>query len=825
MNLKNVIQWLTLSTLCLLLLNACIFVDSDCKEHSVSKFANFSAHIKEEKKEKAPKEIISKEEQELNNRKLQRHYKRLKNKGADAYKTTWTGSAYLNDRITGNWIQQEFQYSSDYSKGFRTIYSTYDKAQDKIYVISHAGHLWRIDRDENDITNTTWTILNNKESFMTKDSKRSLHVLNLPNGSSRMIRSYNNTMQYSDDEGRTWSNATGVDFTTTYANSAIQDLTYGQRIVAKVTVNGQESIVTSTDGINYLKISNTTYWAQIVSIAKSDNLYLFTFESGTIKTFRLKSSDSNFQLINTASIAIPIAGISRVFGTYANRNYHFYYASGSEIFYSDDEGNSWIQTRSTDYGESGDQVPRNVDFNNPSTIFRGFLDVYISTNKGADFNGTNHRLGWDVMHMKNYTKVDGTLFQLIGNDFGVFLSYTPADIGTYINLNHGSSHMLSYDADVSKYNFSASACQDRGTVEFEQTEKTTLINVWVSDGLRVTYANEDKSTWSWFHTGKIVHKASTGYEQGSLAILDFTGKWWANVLIASPTSNENAVYIGGYNQLKKFTLEGAQIAQSDHHYDFGSTITGFAYSEIDKNRWYISTQNGDFYYSSDEGATFTKSNINGNKPIANDQFYNYRKNQHTIKTSTTNPLKVYYAGVGNQMLISEDGGVTFTEHKSGLDVFRFRDIEIIGDDEYVFAACGTGGIWVYSSLDDYWYELFDEPIPNVDITSVEYIRNQNAIQFSTYGYGIMQFQLNEVFCSDKDNDSVCDADEYCSNYDVINNNSTINYDISVSDYIENNGKIDFNDTINFIAGNYIELTTGFEVNATSNFQAKIESCN
>jgi len=76
---------------------------------------------------------------------------------------------------------------------------------------------------------------------------------------------------------------------------------------------------------------------------------------------------------------------------------------------------------------------------------------------------------------------------------------------------------------------------------------------------------------------------------------------------------------------------------------------------------------------------------------------------------------------------------------------------------------------------------------------------------------------------DVDNDMVCDSNEYCSNFDVINNNSIISYNIIVLNQIENNGIVNSNTLVEFIAGNYIELTIGFEVN--SNFHAKIESCN
>jgi len=77
---------------------------------------------------------------------------------------------------------------------------------------------------------------------------------------------------------------------------------------------------------------------------------------------------------------------------------------------------------------------------------------------------------------------------------------------------------------------------------------------------------------------------------------------------------------------------------------------------------------------------------------------------------------------------------------------------------------------------------------------------------------------------DSDNDGICDSDEFCSQFDIINNNAIINYNINVTDFIENNGKIPANSNIEFTAENYIELTNNFEVSLNTTFEAIIEVC-
>ena len=715
---------------------------STVPQEEMPKYANFSNYKKKPKSEKAPKETMSAAEKAINENKLKRYLAKqrvtLRNPSSTS-RRNFGKSYYADGKISGVWKQQEFVSKSGKNKGFRTTNSAYDKAKDKLYVVSNSGHLWQVNKNETDNTKTSWNIINNKGGF----SKKSLHVLNLPNGDSRMVRSNGTKMQFSQDDGRNWSDAKGVAFQTTWDNSGVQAYGTGQRVLALVKADDEIQAVTSTDGINYDAIGTFSNASRVLELPNSDNLYILSFENNGIKTYKLSSSSNSLVLMHNVSMNVNTRNKFRVFGTYTNGAFHFYYATIDHIYYSDNEGASWTLTRSAPYSSTGDKIPRTVDFNNPNTIFRGYLDYYISTNRGKDFEGTKNTLGWDMHHMKNYRKRDGSIFHLVGGDFGLFMSYTPENVDTYINLNNGASHAMAYDADASQYSYSNAALQDRGSIEFEQTEKTGIANIRSTDGLRVTYANNGKSSWTWIYFGSMYHKSNKGYQTGALSSRQFTGKWWASVLVESPNPNEDAVYIGGYNSLKKFSFINNEIVEEDHPYDFGERITGFGYSSVDRNRWYVSTKKGDFYYSKDGGVSFTKSIIPFKIPIGDDQGYNYHRNQHTIKTSATNPDRVYYVGVGNNaMLISNDGGKTFTEHAEGLSIYRFRDIAVTEDDAYVFAACGGGGMWVFSTADNKWYEMFDTPIPNVNVTSVEYLAATKLVQFSTYGYGIMQFWMD-----------------------------------------------------------------------------------
>lgn len=269
--------------------------------------------------------------------------------------------------------------------------------------------------------------------------------------------------------------------------------------------------------------------------------------------------------------------------------------------------------------------------------------------------------------------------------------------------------------------------------------------------LRVSFANHETSVWTWFYYGRIRHRYNFPTGNTATAVYDGLGNWWAAPIIASPDPSEDAIYAAYGSNLQKFSYNASNntIAKTAHPFDFetqfGDELGGFGYSELNRDLWYATLNNGDFAYSKDGGQTWTKSSYTGQKPRANDQGYNYAKNQIVIKASRLDTNKVYYAGVGNSFLISEDGGKDFVLKNNGLNIHRMRDFALSPDEKFIFAACGYGGAWVYSVEDDSWSQMSDAPIPSVDFTDVEFIERKNCVRFSTYGSGIIELTLNNSF--------------------------------------------------------------------------------
>ena len=699
----------------------------------------------EESAEKRPKFPLSAEEMVVN----QRHFERNQSKGL--LKNASLSSSYADGAITGEWSQVSILSSGKQGYGFRVDGSVYDQYNDVLYAVSYAGHLWRIDRDENNPQNTKWVLINHKDNF-----KDYIEGLNKSNGSFRMIRSSDQWMQFSDDEGRTWTNASGVQFQASTQEGAIVKYNSGNRIAVVGQIDGTylRPYLSIDNGQSYSStqqvFNKNSYEVKLFKPSFSESVFMVVWNKSSqkINIYECGPTDSDFKLVQSPSSSF--VGIDRVIGTYSQDKYHFYIAAkNTHIYYSENAGESWVTKNSGNSGD-GDINLRTVYPTKPNVIFRGYLDVYISTNSGSTFSNFSHLLGWDVHHMKMYQKKDLSYFHFVGKDFGCYISYAPDIPNSYIQLNNSSPTQMCYDASNSQeYNSSFTSTQDRGTMAFEaNSDEVYTQDVRTTDGLRVTVANSGESVWTWMYFGTIYHTSNFAARNSGLQSLNFTGNWWAAPMIASPNLKEDAVYVAAGNKLKKFTYNPASesIIQTEHYFNFNketnSEITGFGYSPLNTNRWYVSVKTGDFLYSEDGGQTFKHTSYSGTRPRANDASYNYQKNQHVIKASKTDEKKVYYAGVGNVFLISDDGGQTFTDHSTGLDVYRIRDFDVTPDEKFIFAACAQAGLWVYSAEKDQWFEMGDAPVPYVDFTAHEYLVKENTLSVATYGCGILKFKLN-----------------------------------------------------------------------------------
>lgn len=716
---------------------------------TITNCSEFTQHENEkEDADERPKYEIDAEEKAFNERISLKKQREIRLKSASLT------DSYANGKIQGTWHAKAFGANWTNAYGYRVISSAYNKEKDIFYVVSFAGHIWKIEYDINSLSNTHWTSLNHSHVFMTESSKEWFDILNFEEGGeikSRMLRSFNNGIEYSNDEGRNWSKSTGSVFQVTGDKGCVVHSSSGSRAVVLAKINNVHKVAISYDGISYtntdLSIAYNDYETKILKPHFNDNVYVVARNKSTSKLsiYRMKPDSEQFELIQSPTVSVNAP--SKVLGTFTGGKYHFYYMVGDAVYYSSDEGSTWKKSIGGDYGNTeGNTTVRTVHPTLPNTLFRGYLDVYSSSDKGANFTGWGHRLGWDTHHMRMHQRKDGSYMHLIGNDFGVFFSITPELKDSYHTLNHWSPIQMAYDMDVSNnFNTAFTAMQDRGTHAFVNTPKTYTNEIRSTDGLRVTLANKEKSVWTWMYFGSVFHTSNFGYKEGSKTDVNLAGNWTGVSMVASPDSDEDAVYIAidGTNNLKKvkFNETSNSISVTDHPFNFkdftGQTVSAFGYSPLNKDLWYVAMKDGTFTYSIDGGKSFKKSVSRVAR--GNDQGYNYARNQQIIKGSKFDENTVYVVGVENALYISKNNGLSFTKYSSGLDVYRIRDFDLSDDEKFIFAACGTGGAWVFSVNDKKWYKMDGADVPYVDFTSVNHVESKGMVQFGTFGYGVLDF--------------------------------------------------------------------------------------
>lgn len=673
---------------------------------------------------------------------------------------------YANGLVNGVWRSKKARTDS---YGYRLDNSVYDSINDRFYVVTYAGHLYKLDAT----VSAKWTLLNHKIVLNPTqiDTANSMFFgFSLPDSTYRLIRSFDemSRVEYSDDEGISWQTTNGVKICRSWANNGFALMADSIHRVVMIC-DDKDSItpyVSYNNGTSFVPTSisfkTSIFDVRLVNPYNSNDAFIFAWNklSNRVLTYQFNKTLNDFEFLNTSEKVVVGKTLSNVDATYYEGQYHFYistHQSTYAVYYCNDLGKNWRLKN-----DKLDNRFTCVHPTKPNTIFYGFQDLNFSTDSGVSWTDFEHKLGWDIQHMKMHQKSNGKYFAFLGMDFGCYISETPDDNESYKWLNDGASYCRHYDAATSEnFNSVYMANQDRGVTAFlDSGTDVNILDKGFSDVLRLTFANNEKAVWLWYYYGRLQHQFNfpDGNEDQSYKeiMIDKTtvegsyadlGYWWAPSIIASPNASEDAIYAAYGSNLQKFEyLETSkEVIKTAHHFDFkdayGSELGGFGYSTLNCQLWFTSLNDGTFLYSRNAGDTWQETSYKGLLPIANDRDRNFEKTQAVIKTSNIDTMTVFYAGVNNVFLISKDGGKTFTNHVDGLDIYRIRDFDLSIDEQFIFAACGYGGAWVYSVAQDKWFAMDDSAVPYVDFVDVQFIKKKNLVRFATFGSGIIDFVL------------------------------------------------------------------------------------
>lgn len=750
-------------------------------------------------------------------------------------------NSYANNTLSGLWDQKEFTLFDE--SGFRTDGSVYDPVNKEFYVVSFGGHIYKIDEGaENE-----WQLRNDQKSFSNNNFRLAgLHFngVNLPDGSFRLLHQQKNGgMEFSDDEGRTWVTANGAFFTNgNNYKTLVADKGTGKKIVAfgnqRNSTGWKDVVYISNDyGENYYESSVVVYDpandTNILQPYGSNTIYYFVLRrsDNRLSIYKMEENESDFSLFSETYPGIE--AVTSLKGATVNGTTTIYVSyNNNTIFYTTNEGGTWTKTGVT----PSDRNIMDIHPTKPNICFAGFVRLYISFDYGNTWVNNGNRLPpidhvWDLQHMRSYEKEDGSFFTFGGFDFGSFYSSTPEKWDSWTTINKGSPAMMCYDAITSeKHNRIYGANQDRGSQSIlgDDGGKADFISHALreanTDVLRVATAKGGESAWYWYYFGTIGRSPVVGGgDFRAVTRKNFYGNWTATMMIGSPNTNEDAVYIPWGTQLNKISYNGSEINRTLHPYVFPESTLSFGYSEKNTDRWYVALASGKVMYSNDGGNTFSQSSYAGSWPQG--QRSTSRKRSPAIATSPIDEATVYYAATGSDFLISTDGGQTFSNHNDGLDVNQIVSLAASPNGQFIFAACVFDGAWVFSVQQDKWFKMDSKKLPkDVRYSAVQFIEDENLVRFGTYGSGILDFRINEDFSTiyvAPDNFKIEVVDETCLGKNgklKIETKFNHNYNVTIAGV-----KYDFENVLNIpnLEPNSYDVCIGIE-NTTYNYCITLE---
>jgi hypothetical protein len=685
--------------------------------------------------------------------------------------------SFANGAINGVW---EEKGALNITGSIRAV--DYTATDNKLYVVSSGGSLW-----SSVLGSESWSLLNQSMKLDAGIVK----AFDKAADGKRILVSLNNNILYSDDEGSTFSPSTGISFPVEWGGNYIASLIRlndGSNTIYCLTRTWSNNpwaprywlFRSTNEGASFSFVYQfNTGGDGAVSLCNpyNSNAVYATEANGTANTIALYSiSGTAVTPLNTFN-AGQAANSCIIKGTLTNGFTTMYaLVNNTHMYKIINSSGSWVSTFASVLPEEA-WGKLNVSPSDATKVFYGGVNAFKSSNSAQSFTKINewweyygneaNKLHADIMEIEFFKKSNNTEFAIIDCHGGVFSStnlFTTAhneslssliaveyyDIITdTLNTNivfggtqdQGLQHTLTANSPGVQ-NFKQLISGDYGQMSL--TKSNTFL--WVQ------YPGADMSVFTSLNTinpGNVASWQMGGTEQSNYG--------W--MLPSKSTTNlaANEVWIGGGNinggggsYLAKATLSATApytVSATQFSYNFRANsnsgtagVTAIEQSHINSNMLYVATEDGSFFYSSNQGTSWTKtSSFSGPEP-----WYLYGS---CILASKVNQNTVWFTGSGYSnppVYKSVDGGATFTAMSNGLPATLVNEIVASPDEAFLFAATEAGP-YVYVTADNTWYPLFDATTPVQSYTKVEYIRSLNTVRFATMGRGIWDFKLAATY--------------------------------------------------------------------------------
>jgi hypothetical protein len=666
-------------------------------------------------------------------------------------------------KLTGRWLER----GSNNQAG-SVITTEFDPVKEEIWLISDGGTLYR-----GKLSGNNWTVVNQDLPF----DGYLLRFIPGPNGR-RLLTIIRKVVHYSDDDGMTWTAATGM---STFDNN------WGGRKDALV--------LDDTDHTIFYLVQQWLPgpWMADVGIYMSkDGGETFTrpwsFGNGSLGDFslcRLEGSDevlifqkngvgaTRVWTLDTQT-GIPTAGPwNNTFGVGGIDAYLtarkvgdairlFTYNSANQLFRSNDLGANWTPLGEID--ERPWRVGIHVSEANPNFIMVGGVHCHRSVDGGQTFTrfnnwwdyyaNVNHRLHADMMYFKEFRRSNGQPFWLISNHGGLNVTYDGASV---INLGLKTLNVSQYYDVVTDpvdewYIYAGS--QDQGFQRTPDTGEDDILDFEQAisgDYGHMVFTGNGQKLWAVYPGGWVTFWPNPRYS-GYSATWELESEHesvWIPPLVAHPNPALDVVFMAGGNMhggpgshIIRLEHKNGAIEATQLPFDFrafsGGEVSAMAFSPHDPDRMYAATTNGYFFYSQDQGLNW---DVAVGKVPGGQYLYGA-----VIRPCPVNPQRVYFGGSGYSnpaVLVSENGGATFAAMNQGLPPTLVLDMAIAPDGQMIFAGTETGP-FVWLASESQWFPMMGATAPLQRYWSVEYLPQQHRVRFGTYGRGIWDFAIDDI---------------------------------------------------------------------------------
>lgn len=690
---------------------------------------------------------------------MQRHLERKESRNNASSRNN--EEILANGNLIGEWRERGSR-----NQAGSVFVTEFDAQTEEIYLISAGGTLWK-----SNIQGTNWQVINQDFRF----GEELLKFIPTDSGR-RLIATIGEVPHYSDDDGLSWSAASGITINDSWGRSrnsvVLDDPNYSIYLLSKPSYWDNLKLYKSADkGETYQVIHQfTTYDMERFALCKphgSDEVYLIDRHSGEkTSIFRIDQDNDELELLFTNETFGFGSGNARAnligFEQSGDATLLIYNAD-DEVFETTDFGQNWslrgqMPTRPWSVGIF--MSPSDPDF-----LMYGEVECFISPHGGATwikvnswadyYNDIHHSLHADMMFFNEFQRSNGDNFLLISNHGGLSISYDYMNTRDNIGLN-GLNVSQYYSVRTDPFNNSIvyAGSQDQG---FQRGVTVGNHDVMIFDQVisgdygHIVFSQNGSRLWTVYPGGWVTYYGNP-HSGGISASYDLDSEnetVWLPPLMSKPNSAANEIFMAGGNinggagsHIINLKVQGNNINASQFPFDFYAesaqgTVSALKTSPLNPDRWFVATTNGRFFTSDDNGQTWEQT-IN----FVPEGHYLYGQ---TIYASKFDENTVYLGGSGYSnpaVWKSTNGGVTFAPMNEGLPPTLVFEITANQDESMLFAATEAGP-FVYIVEEEVWYDMSGMAAPAQTYWSVEYVEAYDFVRFGTYGRGFWDFRISE----------------------------------------------------------------------------------